>query len=441
MGRFGFFILANGDFLGMKKRIILAVTGSISVYKSAFLARLLIKAGFEVRVIMTKGAMAFVTPLTFQALTGQAVHQDLLDETAELGMGHIELAKWADLILIAPASANTLARLAMGMANDLLSTVCLATQSPIVLAPAMNQQMWANPAVQLNVQTLQDFGYKVIEPQAGEQACGDLGVGRLPEPEFLFDFVQDFFAKQEQADLPNLAGKHVLITAGATQEAIDPVRYLSNHSTGKMGFALAKACQQAGAKVSLVAGAVNLPTPFGIKRIDVKSAKQMLEACQKITQNPDDPIDILIAAAAVADYRIADPAPQKIKKSQQTMQLTLIKNPDILATLAHDHPEIFTLGFAAETQDIETYAKQKLTNKKLNMIACNDVSRTDIGFASDHNVMTVFFKDNDQSIKLAKAPKSTIAKQLIQLIASTLAQNDPKQTTHFTRTQQQNNKA
>ncbi|MES1963857.1 bifunctional phosphopantothenoylcysteine decarboxylase/phosphopantothenate--cysteine ligase CoaBC [Psychrobacter sp. AH5] len=450
-------------------KVLLAITGGIAAYKSAFFARLLIKAGFEVRVIMTTGAQAFITPLTLQALTGNEVHTSLLDEEAEAGMGHIELAKWADLIVIAPASANTLARLAMGMADDLLTTVCLATTAPVILAPAMNQQMWAHPAVSLNVQTLRDMNYHIIMPASGEQACGDVGAGRLPEPEQLLSEVQLFSAQLNTEQ--RLAGKRVVITAGPTVEAIDPVRYLSNHSSGKMGFALATACRDAGAQVILIAGGkVTLPTPLGVTRIDVLSAEQMLIAAQQCVdgshsalqtmptitfdrQNHDHeherhhdhehgdcdcdetdsfiedmtinkPADIFIATAAVADYRTRDAAPQKIKKTQEAMNLDLVKNPDILATISLAHPELFVVGFAAETQDVERYARGKLAAKDLDMIACNDVSRADIGFASDDNAMQVFFADHYEhdSIVLDKASKDNIAEQLAAIIGETLAQ-------------------
>lgn len=444
------------------KHIILAITGGIAAYKSAMFARLLVKAGFEVRVIMTEGAKSFITPLTMQALTGNEVHTSLLDETAEAGMGHIELAKWADLIVIAPASANTLARLSAGMADDLLATVCLATTAPIMVAPAMNQQMWANPAVQMNVEVLADLGYQIIQPASGVQACGDVGAGRLPEPEELFEQVQCFIAQQSLPQV--LAGKNVTITAGATVEAIDPVRYLSNHSTGKMGFALAKACRNAGANVTLVAGGkVNLPTPFGVNRIDVMSANDMLEVAKHCAEGNHPSLmalttvsmednhhnhhdhashhgedcgcgshshnkqshtatDIFIATAAVADYRTREVVPQKIKKTQDAMSLDLVKNPDILATISHEYPDIFMVGFAAETQDVEKYAKGKLAKKKLDMIACNDVSRKDIGFASDDNAMTVYFADkyDKTAMPLDKASKDSIAKSLVALIGETL---------------------
>ena len=460
--------------------IVLAITGGIAAYKSAIFARLLIKAGFDVRVIMTTGAQAFITPLTLQALTGNEVHISLLDEKAEAGMGHIELAKWADLIIIAPASANTLARLAMGMADDLLTTVCLATAAPVIIAPAMNQQMWAHPAVNLNVQTLRDMNYQIIAPASGEQACGDVGAGRLPEPEQLLAEVLLFNAMQTTPQL--LAGKRVVITAGPTVEAIDPVRYLSNHSTGKMGFALARACVAAGADVILIAGGkVALPTPLNVTRIDVLSAKEMLIAAQQCvdgthsalqyvpedehdhshdhdhshqhehhgecdcgddhshshnhsheiddeehahSENQNVMADIFIATAAVADYRTEEAAPQKIKKTQDAMTLSLVKNPDILATISLAHPALFVVGFAAETQDIERYARGKLVSKDLDLIACNDVSRADIGFASDDNAMQVFFSERYEhdSVTLEKASKDKIAEQLAGIIGETIWQ-------------------
>ncbi len=398
--------------------IVLGITGGIAAYKAAILARLLIKAGFAVRVIMTQGAQQFITPLTLQALTGNAVHTELLDTAAEAGMGHIELAKWADLVVIAPASANTLARLAMGMADDLLSTVCLATTANVIIAPAMNQQMWAHPAVQLNVQTLSDLGYHLIDPDSGVQACGDTGAGRLPEPEALLEHIEQFVTQQSLVQC--LAGKQVTITAGPTVEAIDPVRFLSNHSTGKMGFALAKACRDVGAQVTLIAGGkVALPTPMGVQRVDVLSAEDMLQAAIDAAQAG---CEIFIATAAVADYRTRDAAPQKIKKTQDTMTLALVKNPDILAHISHNYPAIFMVGFAAETQDVEKYAKGKLAAKKLDMIACNDVSRKDIGFASDENAMTVYFAAAYQkaAVVLDKASKAAIAQQLVTLIGNTI---------------------
>ena len=439
------------------KNILLGITGGIAAYKSASFARLLIKNGYDVRVIMTASAQAFITPLTLQALTGNPVHIDLLDETAELGMGHIELAKWADLLIIAPATANTIAKLAMGIADDLLTTVCLATAAPILVAPAMNQQMWQHPSVKLNLQTLTDYDYEIIQPASGEQACGDIGEGRLPEPEQLLEYVQYFIARQVTPQV--LAGKNVTITAGPTIEAIDPVRYLSNHSTGKMGFALAKACRNAGARVTLIVGGkVPIPTPLLVNRIDVLSAEEMLMTARQcasddICECHDDhdhdhhhhdhdhhhhndhdefgndmevePVrtatDIFIATAAVADYRTRDVVPQKIKKTQDQMALDLVKNPDILATIATEFPAVFVVGFAAETQDIEKYARGKLDAKNLDMIACNDVSRTDIGFGSDDNAMTVFFRDKAAGVTLEKASKDIIANQVVSLIGKQLA--------------------
>ena len=438
------------------KNILLGITGGIAAYKSASFARLLIKSGYDVRVIMTASAQAFITPLTLQALTGNPVHIDLLDESAELGMGHIELAKWADLLIIAPATANTIAKLAMGIADDLLTTVCLATTAPILVAPAMNQQMWQHPSVKLNLQTLTDYDYEIIQPASGEQACGDIGEGRLPEPEQLLEYVQYFIARQITPQV--LAGKNVTITAGPTIEAIDPVRYLSNHSTGKMGFALAKACRNAGARVTLIVGGkVPLPTPLLVNRIDVLSAEEMLMTARQCASDDicechhdhdhDHPhhdhehhhhhdhdefgndievepvstaTDIFIATAAVADYRTRDVVPQKIKKTQDQMSLDLVKNPDILATIAEEFPEVFVVGFAAETQDIEKYARGKLEAKNLDMIACNDVSRTDIGFGSDNNAMTVFFRDKAAGVTLEKASKDKIAEQLVALIGEHL---------------------
>lgn len=438
------------------KNILLGITGGIAAYKSASFARLLIKNGYDVRVIMTASAQAFITPLTLQALTGNPVHIDLLDESAELGMGHIELAKWADLLIIAPATANTIAKLAMGIADDLLTTVCLATAAPILVAPAMNQQMWQHPSVKLNLQTLTDYDYEIIQPASGEQACGDIGEGRLPEPEQLLECVQYFIARQITPQV--LAGKNVTITAGPTIEAIDPVRYLSNHSTGKMGFALAKACRNAGARVTLIVGGkVPLPTPLLVNRIDVLSAEEMLMTARQCASDDicechdhhdhDHPhhdhdhhhhhdhdefgndievepsctaTDIFIATAAVADYRTRDVVPQKIKKTQDQMALDLVKNPDILATIAEEFPEVFVVGFAAETQDIEKYARGKLEAKNLDMIACNDVSRTDIGFGSDNNAMTVFFRDKAAGVTLEKASKDKIAEQLVALIGEHL---------------------
>lgn len=394
-------------------RILLGVSGGIAAYKTALLARLLIKAGAEVRVVMTAGAQAFIQPLTFQALTGHAVHTELLDAEAEAGMGHIELARWANLVLLAPASANLLARLAQGQADDLLTTLCLATAAPVYLAPAMNQQMWAHPATQANCQRLQEFGYQLIPPEAGEQACGDVGLGRLPEPEALLAALEAAWSQRSSAVAPLGAGLRFLITAGPTQEALDPVRYLSNHSSGKMGFALASAAQALGAQVTLVAGPVHLPTPAGVERINVLSANEMLAACQAHQAQSD----LFIACAAVADYRMATPAEQKIKKtSAETLTLELIKNPDILATLAASSPRPFCIGFAAETQQVLEYAQQKLIRKNLDAIVANDVSDPSIGFGSDQNRVTLLWQDQQHQLQQQDWPatqKATLAHQLI----------------------------
>ena len=397
-----------------KTHILLGVTGGIAAYKSAMLVRRLREAGFEVRVVMTEGAQAFITPLTFQALSGNPVHTTLLDPAAEAGMGHIELARWADLVLIAPASADALARIAAGMADDLLSTLVLATTATVMVSPAMNQQMWQNPITQRNLQTLRDYGIHVIDPDAGEQACGEVGMGRMPEPEALVDIVDLKLRPRHLAQY--LAGQHVVITAGPTREALDPVRYVSNHSSGKMGFALAEACRDAGARVTLIAGPVSLATPKGIERINISSARDLLAESLRVV---DAGCDIFVATAAVADYRAATVAEQKIKKAGDTLTIELVKNPDVVATIAQHPKRPFVVGFAAETQHIEEYARGKLANKQLDMIACNDVSRSDIGFASDENAMTVFFSDRYgfEKVKLDKASKIDIARRLVACMA------------------------
>lgn len=404
------------------KNIVLAVTGGIAAYKSAILVRRLKDYGFDVRVVMTHGAQAFITPLTFQALSGNPVHTELLDPAAEAGMGHIELARWADLLLVAPASCDTLAKFANGLADDLLSTVFLATKSPVWVAPAMNQQMWAAKATQRNLQTLVEDGVHVIMPDAGEQACGDVGLGRMPEPEEIARQVAGYFHQAQRAIAEKfglLAGKRVVITAGPTREAIDPVRYISNHSTGKMGFALAAACYAAGAQVTLIAGSVSLDTPNGVQRVNVASARQMLDVSMSSLETG---CDIFIATAAVADYRVAEVAEHKIKKAGDELNVSLVKNPDIVATIAGQEKRPFMVGFAAETQNVEEYAAGKLVAKKLDMIACNDVSRADIGFASDENAMTVFFAESYHMKKreLEKASKQEISQQLVEAISDAL---------------------
>lgn len=387
------------------KRIVLGVTGGIAAYKSAELIRRLRDAGAEVQVVMTAAAQQFITPLTLQALSGNPVHTDLLDPAAEAAMGHIELARWADMVLVAPASADAIARLAQGMANDLLTTLWLATKARLAIAPAMNQQMWAAPSLQANLDLLRQRGVGIFGPAAGAQACGDVGSGRMLEAVELADLCADQF------ETGTLTGHHVVITAGPTREALDPVRYLSNHSSGKMGFAIAQACIEAGARVTLIAGPVNLPTPDRLKRVNVVSAAEMLEAAQTATGAGD----IFIATAAVADYRPANVADQKIKKSADSLTLNLVKNPDIVASIAARADKPFVVGFAAETENVLAYARDKLARKRLDMIACNDVARTDIGFQSDDNALTVIWADGEQVLE--KASKNVIARQLVALLA------------------------
>ena len=392
------------------KRIVLGVSGGIAAYKSADLIRRLRDAGAEVQVVMTAAAQSFITPLTLQALSGNPVHTDLLDPAAEAAMGHIELARWADLVLVAPASADCLARLAQGVANDLLTTLWLATKAKLAVAPAMNQQMWAAPATRANLVTLQARGVAVFGPAAGSQACGDVGEGRMLESVELANACADQF----ESGL--LTGRHVVITAGPTREALDPVRYLSNHSSGKMGFAIAEACVEAGARVTLIAGPVSLPTPARLKRVNVVSADEMLLAAQAAVEGAD----VFVATAAVADYRPARVAEQKIKKTADVIALELIKNPDIVATIAARPDRPFVLGFAAETEKVVEHAREKLLRKKLDMIACNDVARADIGFQSDDNALTVIWADGDRH--LDKAGKTVIARQLVELLAERLLQ-------------------
>lgn len=390
------------------KRIVLGVSGGIAAYKSAELIRRLRDAGAEVQVVMTAAAQQFITPLTLQALSGHPVHTDLLDPAAEAAMGHIELARWADLVLVAPASADCLARLAQGIANDLLTTLWLATKARLAVAPAMNQQMWAAPALQANLRTLRERGVAVFGPAAGAQACGDVGEGRMLEAVELAGCCADLF------ETGALTGRHVVITAGPTREALDPVRYISNHSSGKMGFALAAACAEAGARVTLVAGPVHLPTPARVTRVDVTSALEMLAAVEQAVAGAD----VFIATAAVADYRPQVVAGQKIKKSADAMTLELVKNPDIVAAVAARLPRPFVLGFAAETERVLEHARDKLVRKRLDMIACNDVARADIGFQSDDNAVTVLWADGER--ELAKASKGVIARQLVELVAARL---------------------
>ena len=408
-------------------RILLGVTGGIAAYKSADLVRRLREAGAEVQVAMTPAATAFVGPLTFQAVSGQPVRTELLDINAEAGMGHIELARWPHLILIAPATADFLARLAHGLANDLLSTLCLATDRPIAVAPAMNRLMWQNPATQDNSRLLARRGVKLWGPGTGEQACGEVGAGRMLEPVELRNLVVELLgAKGGSAELlseptpsaawplapHDLQGLTVLLTAGPTREALDPVRFISNRSTGRMGFAVAEAAARAGARVVLVSGPVNLPTPTGVERIDVESALDMHEAVMHWVREAD----IFIATAAVADYRPVQSVGQKIKKTHDTLTLELTRNPDILAEVsALNAHRPFTVGFAAETHDVLHYAEDKRRRKQLDMIAANQVGIPGSGFESEQNELHVLWEGGER--KLPMADKTLLGQQLVALIA------------------------
>lgn len=375
------------------KKILLGISGGIAAYKCAELTRRLIERGAQVQVVMTKAAKEFITPLTMQAVSGRPVSDSLLDPAAEASMGHIELAKWADLVLLAPATADLIARMSAGMGNDLLTTLVLATDSPIAVSPAMNQQMYRNVATQENIATLARRGMHILGPAAGEQACGDIGPGRMLEPMQLVGLCEQFF----QPKL--LAGKSVLITAGPTREAIDPVRYISNHSSGKMGFALANAAAQLGAKVTLISGPVSLNTPAGVERINVASAQEMHAAVTTHAPNHD----AFISCAAVADYRPENVASQKLKKTENNDQMTInmVKNPDIVATVANmTEQRPFTVGFAAETNDVATYARGKLVKKNLDMICANDVSVEGQGFNSNDNAITLFWSQGELALAL-----------------------------------------
>ncbi|MDO8907368.1 MAG: bifunctional phosphopantothenoylcysteine decarboxylase/phosphopantothenate--cysteine ligase CoaBC [Pseudohongiella sp.] len=402
------------------KRILLGITGGIAAYKCAELTRLLSKAGADVRVVMTKAATEFITPLTMQALSGNRVHHELLDADAEAGMGHIELARWPDLILVAPASADFLARMANGHATDLLSTLLLASKAPVALAPAMNQGMWLNAATQDNLSTLARRGCKIFGPAAGAQACGDIGPGRMLEPQELAEACAGMFT-------PGLlSGLRIMITAGPTREAIDPVRYISNHSSGKMGYALATEAADAGALVTLISGPVNLPAPARVNVIQVITALDMLEACIAGIEQTD----VFIGVAAVADYRPAQIVSHKIKKTAETLQLNLVRNPDIIGTLAARFPRPLMVGFAAETNDVQAYGQEKLIRKNLDMLFANEATST---FGSDSVSATALWlqtgsaKNNvhdsnatQSSATLSKtlgpAGKNLVARQMLSLI-------------------------
>jgi phosphopantothenoylcysteine decarboxylase/phosphopantothenate--cysteine ligase len=387
------------------KRILLGVTGGIAAYKSPDLVRRLRERGAEVQVVMTAGAREFVTATTFQAVSGRPVRTDLWDAAAEAAMGHIELARWADVVLIAPATADFLARLATGQADDLLTTLCLATEATVAVAPAMNHVMWSNAATRANVATLQQRGIQIFGPGAGDQACGEIGEGRMLEPLELVDRV----AALPSGDGP-LRGRRVLISAGPTRERIDPVRFISNRSSGKMGFAVAQAAREAGAEVVLVSGPVSLPTPPGVRRIDVESAADMLTAVLKEVEGTD----IFISTAAVADYRPARPAEQKIKKTSDTLDLCMERTSDVLATVAARADRPFVVGFAAETESVEQNARLKLLKKNLDMIAANEVGHTK-AFDCDDNALLVLWRGGGR-VELPTASKAELAHALTGLI-------------------------
>ncbi len=390
------------------KNVLLGVTGGIAAYKAPDLVRKLTALGANVRVVLTKSAAAFVSSMSLQAVSGNPIHSDLLDPDAEAAMGHIELAKWADVLLVAPATANTIAKFSHGLADDLLSTLYLATSAPVFIAPAMNQQMWKAPATQANLHNLSLHGVTYIGPASGEQACGDVGAGRMEEPQDIAHFINEALGEKT---VPSLNGLRILITAGPTREPLDPVRFLSNHSSGKMGFALATAAQQAGADVTIVAGPVSLPTPKGCNRVDVVTADEMLAACLAHSERSD----IFIATAAVADYKASTVENNKIKKNGDELTLTFVKNPDILATISSQKIRPFCVGFAAESQNVEQYARGKMANKGLDMIAANDITVEGLGFNSDSNALHVIWSDGEEH--LAPMSKADLSVALLSLIA------------------------
>ena len=390
------------------KNILLCVTGGIAAYKAAELVRLLKTSNAFVKVLMTKSAQEFITPLTMQALSGEKVHTDLLSTEAEAAMGHIELAKWCDLIVIAPCSANSLSKIAEGRGDDLLSAVCLATESEIFIAPAMNQAMWKDKRTQKNLNKSIKAGLNVIGPASGEQACGDVGDGRMTEPADIVSEVEKTLEKGL------LTGKKVIITAGPTQEMIDPVRYISNKSSGKMGFSLAEEVKNQGALVTLISGPVNLKTPEKVKRHDVLSADEMKLKVEELIED----CDIFISAAAVSDFKPKEIYKNKIKKNEteKHLNLKMDKNSDILKVISEKNLNLKTVGFAAETENLLSNAKKKLSQKKLDLIVANDVSNKDIGFDSDENEVTLITKKEQKKIK--KASKKIVSKKIVEFIAS-----------------------
>lgn len=390
------------------KKIVLGISGGIAAYKCPEIVRRLRDLGAEVRVVMTDAAKAFITPLTLQAVSGHPVSDDLLDPAAEASMGHIQLGKWADMVLLAPATADLLARLAAGMANDLLSTICLTTDAPLVASPAMNQQMYKAKPTQHNLQLLTSRGVLLWGPESGSQACGDIGPGRMLEPLDIVARCANFFSNTQ-----DLVGIKILITAGPTREALDPIRFISNHSSGKMGFAIAKAAVKRGATVTLVSGPVELATPAGVNRINVVSALEMREAVIQLAPSQN----IFIACAAVADYRAEQIADEKIKKQGDNLLLKMVKNPDIVAEVAamvENRP--FVVGFAAETQNVEQYARLKLTRKNLDLICANNVSLVGHGFNGDTNALHLYWPNGEMSLPLSD--KSLLGQKLMDEIAN-----------------------
>ena len=417
------------------KRIVLGISGGIAAYKTPGLVRLMREAQAEVQVVMTRNAHRFVTATTLQAVAGNPVRDDLWDPQAEAAMGHIELARWADVILIAPTTADTLSRLAQGRASDLLCSICLASRAPLLLAPAMNQVMWESAATRRNVKQLEDDGTRMLGPGTGDQACGEVGPGRMLEPEELLERLIDDLAssgelkiekKNDQESKP-LKGRKVIVTAGPTREAIDPVRYISNHSSGRQGFAVAEAAVAQGAEVVLISGPVSIPVPGGLRCISVASAEQMHAAV-----NAELPgCDIFIGVAAVADYRPAHVADLKIKKEaqrDQKLELSLVENPDIIASVAASEHKPFVVGFAAETHNVLEHAKGKRVRKGLDVIVVNDVSHADIGFNSIDNAATVVWADGE--LTLPKQNKSSLARSIVEqvtlLFSKQLANTNPQ---------------
>ncbi|HIG42178.1 MAG: bifunctional phosphopantothenoylcysteine decarboxylase/phosphopantothenate--cysteine ligase CoaBC [bacterium] len=396
------------------KRILLGITGGIAAYKAAELLRRLQDQGADVRVVMTPAATEFITTLTMQALSGHPVHVDILDTETESVMGHIELARWADVVLIAPASANFIARYCGGHGDDLLTTLCLAAECKIVIAPAMNQAMWQNEQTQINIQYLQQSAVHLFGPEEGLQACGEVGQGRLLDVDAIVEQMTALFPSTK------LTGRKVLITAGPTREAIDPVRYISNHSSGKQGYALAEAALEAGAEVVLISGPTNLLPPERVKTINVVSADDMFSAAMAEIED----CDIFIGVAAVADFKPMIVSDQKIKKttasSNQVMSIELVQNPDIIASVSKSQPELFTVGFAAETENLLRYAKSKLEKKNLDMIVANDVSDGAIGFDSNDNATTILWKDGQLTLPLMS--KQNVSARIIDIIAERLNQ-------------------